>query len=355
MPSKPELDAFDRRLLNILQWEFPLVPRPFQAIADALGTTEEDMLARVARLKADRVVRQISAIFDTRSLGYKSSLVAMRVPAERVDEAAGVLNEHPGVSHHYKRNHAFNLWFTLAVPPATSLERTVEVLHRLAGAESTRILETLRLFKIGVKLDMTGSEDITAQSDDGYGDRHRPAAGPSGIGPREIAFIRELQKDLPVQPEPFRAWASELGVPVEALLEQAARLQAQGYMRRLAAVLHHREAGFRANAMGVWKVPPDRVNELGPRFAGFNAVSHCYQRPVYPDWPYNIFTMIHGRNAAECQSVIEAIAAATGITDHAVLYSTKEYKKTRVPYFTAAEAAWEQKHLVAATAAEARE
>jgi siroheme decarboxylase len=241
----------------------------------------------------------------------------------------------------------------LAVPPTTSLEQTVEVLHRLAGAESTRILQTLRLFKIGVKLDMTGTEDITAQSADGYADSQRPAAGPGGIGPREIAFIRQLQKDLPIQPEPFAALAEGLGVTVEGLLEQAARFQEQGYMRRFAAVLHHREAGFRANAMGVWKVPADRVNELGPKFAGFNAVSHCYQRPVYPDWPYNVFTMIHGRTPADCQKVIEAISAATGVSEHAVLYSTKEYKKTRVPYFTAAEEAWERKHLAGAGVAAA--
>ncbi len=351
MPAKPEMDALDKRLLNALQWEFPLVPRPFQALAEALGTTEADIMARVDRLKADRVVRQISAIFDTRSLGYKSSLVAMQVRPDRVDEAAAILNEHPGVSHNYKRNHAFNIWFTVAVPPATSLEQTVEVLHRLAGAESTRILQTLRLFKIGVKLDMTGTEDITAQSDDGYGDQQRPAAGPAGIGPAEIAFIRELQKDLPIRSDAFAPWAEALGVTVEALLQQAARFQEQGYMRRLAAVLHHREAGFRANAMGVWKVPPDRVAELGPKFAGFNAVSHCYQRPIYPDWPYNVFTMIHGRTSADCQKVINAIAGVTGITEYAVLYSTKEYKKTRVPYFTAAEAAWEQKYLAGASAA----
>ena len=350
MTTKVAMDDLDKRLLNSLQWEFPMVARPFRAMGEALGTTEDDVLARVGRLKADRVVRQISAIFDTRSLGYKSSLVAMRVAADRVDESAAVLNEHPGVSHNYKRNHEFNLWFTVAVPPATSLEETVNVLHRLAGAESTRILQTLRLFKIGVKLDMTGSEDATARSDDGYADSQRPAAGPAGLGPAEIAFIRELQKDLAIQAEAFAPWAAVLRIPVEALLARAAGFQEQGYMRRFAAVLHHREAGFRANAMGVWKVPPERVDALGPTFAGFNAVSHCYQRPIYPDWPFNVFTMIHGRTPADCQKVLEAIAAATGITEYAVLYSTKEYKKTRVPYFTAAEEAWERKYLAGAGA-----
>ncbi len=351
MSKKLPMDDLDKELLNKLQWDFPMVLRPFRALGDTLGTTEEDLMARVQRLKADRVVRQISAIFDTRSLGYKSSLVAMRVSSDRVDEAAAVLNEHPGISHNYKRNHEFNLWFTVAVPPTTSLEQTVETLHRLAGAESTRILQTLRLFKIGVKLDMTGKEDITAQSEDGYGDGQRPAEGPAGIGPEEITYVRELQKDLPIQPEAFVPWAAALGVTPEALLQRAARFQEQGYMRRFAAVLHHREAGFRANAMGVWKVPPEHVGELGPKFASFNAVSHCYQRPIYPDWPYNVFTMIHGRTPADCEKVIQAVSAATGITEYAVLYSTKEYKKTRVPYFTAAEEEWERKHLAAATAA----
>jgi len=351
MTTKPPMDDLDKQLLNRLQWDFPMVPRPFHGLGQAVGTTESDILGRIARLKADRVVRQISAIFDTRSLGYKSSLVAMKVRPDRVDEAAGVLNEHPGVSHNYKRNHDFNLWFTVAVPPSTSLEQTVETLHRLVGAQSTRILQTLRLLKIGVKLDMTGKEDITAQSEDGYGDGQRPAEGPAGIGSEEIAYIRELQKDLPIQPEAFAPWAAALGVTPEALLQRAARFQEQGYMRRFAAVLHHREAGFRANAMGVWKVPPDRVHDLGPKFASFNAVSHCYQRPVYPDWPYNVFTMIHGRTSADCEKVIQAIASATGVTEYAVLYSTKEYKKTRVPYFTEAEEAWERKHLAPAPAA----
>jgi len=114
-------------------------------------------------------------------------------------------------------------------------------------------------------------------------------------------------------------------------------------MRRFAAVLHHRQAGFSANAMGVWAVPGDdaEIERVGALMAGFRAVSHCYRRPSYPDWPYNIFTMVHGRSPEECEQTLTAVAAKTGIRDHRALYSTKEYKKVRVRYFTPDEDAWE--------------
>ena len=148
------MDDRDKRLLNLVQEDFPLAPRPFEALGLPLDLTEAEVLGRIADLKQRKVIRQIGGIFDTRSLGYTSSLVAMRVPSERVDEAAAVVSAHPGVSHNYQRNHAFNLWFTVAVPSTCDLFWTMDQLHQTAGAESTRILPTLRLFKIGVRLDM---------------------------------------------------------------------------------------------------------------------------------------------------------------------------------------------------------
>ncbi len=338
------MDDLDKELLNILQMDFPLTPTPYAAMGARLGLSEDEVLARIAALKRARVLRQVSAIFDTRKIGYRSSLVAMRVAPERVAEAARVINAHPGVSHNYERNHAFNLWFTIAVPPPSTVEEHVEVLHREAGAESTRILQTLRLFKIGVKLDMTGKSDITARDPASV----RPAADWNvgrALSPLEVQLVRELQQDLRLEPRPFLPAAQRLGLTEEALLEQARQLMANGVMRRFAAVLYHRRAGFKANAMGVWRAPEDRVEELGFQMAAFAAVSHCYQRPVYPDWPYNIFTMVHGHTPEECERVLAAISAATGITDYAALYSTREYKKVRVSYYTDEYAAWEREHL----------
>jgi siroheme decarboxylase len=334
------LDERDKRLLNILQSEFPLATHPFQVLGVPLELAEAEVIGRILRLKQQRVIRQLSAIFDTRSLGYKSSLVAMKVRPEDLETAARMVNGHPGVSHNYERNHAFNLWFTVAVPPHSDLEWTVQRLHEMAGAESTRLLPTLRLFKIGLQLDMEGRTG-TEREEAPYSDRHRPQAGREGLRPIDIAAIRELQEDFPLVPDPYRPMAERIGLSEEGLFDVARGLQSQGYLRRIAAVLHHREAGFGVNAMGVWVVPPERCEEVGKIMGSFKGVSHCYLRPTYPDWPYSVFTMVHGQMAEDCQELIGAISHAAGIREYALLYSTKEYKKIRLKYFNPELDEWE--------------
>jgi DNA-binding Lrp family transcriptional regulator len=334
------MDDHDKRLLNAIQADFPLSARPFHLLGTALGLPEAEVIARLGAHKRQKLLRQIGGIFDTRSLGYQSSLVAMRVRPERLEAAVRVVNAHPGVSHNYERNHEFNLWFTIAVPPESDLAWTVDRLHEMAGAESARMLPTLRLFKIGVQFDLEGKSGAE-RSEAAYSEARRPTAGPDGLRPVDIAVIRELQEDLPLVPQPYAPMAERAGITEEELFAVAGRLQAQGYMRRMAAVLRHREAGFRANAMGVWVVPAERAEEVGRIMGSFTGVSHCYLRPTYPDWPYSIFTMVHGQRAQDCQEVIDAIARATGIGEYALLYSTKEYKKIRVRYFTPEVSAWE--------------
>src|SRR4029453_4407046 len=160
-----QLEDADRELLNAVQWDFPLDSRPDLVLAERLGTDEADVRARVARVKELGVLRQLSAIFDTRALGYGSSLVAAKIHPDRVDEAAAVISAHPGVSHNYKRNHAYNLWYTIAVPPGDALEDHVDVLHPEAGGRVPRPLPTLKLYKIGVKLDMTGATAADAKAE----------------------------------------------------------------------------------------------------------------------------------------------------------------------------------------------
>ena len=342
------MDDTDKQLLAALQRDVPVVFRPFAELGKPLGLDETSVLDRVRRLKSDRVIRQISAIFDTTSLGYQSSLVAARCDPARLDEAAAAINAHPGVSHNYQRDHAFNLWYTIAVSPTSrlGLERTVEILHRQSGALSTRLLPTLRLFKIGVELNLETSASVTGKTGvTGYSHKNRKPAVP--LNDLEIRFVREMQKDLPVETDPFTAVAGKLGVTLDELGRMTDAMRADGRLRRFSAVLRHREAGFSANGMGIWAAPGNDadIEAAGETMAAFRAVTHCYRRPTYPDWPYNLFTMIHARSREDCAAVVAAIAGETGIADHAVLYSTKEFKKTRVAYFTDAESLWETAHL----------
>ncbi len=336
------MDAIDKDILNFIQREFPLEREPFEAIGREVGIAGDEVIRRIEALKRGRVIRQISAIFDTRVLGYQSTLVAARIPKETLAEGAKAVNSHPGVSHNYERNNDFNLWYTVAVPPDSrlGLEGTVDVLHSISGAEKTRILPTLKLFKIGVTLDM--KEGATAKKEaPQYGEHDRQKAD-RNVGEEDKAAIRALQEDIPLTPRPFDLWGGQVGLSYEELLDRAHDLQERKIMRRFSAVLYHRKAGFRANAMGVWKVPDERIEEVGNTFAHYQAVSHCYQRPTYEDWPYSIFSMVHGRTVEECEAVLDAMGAETGLTERDSLYSTREYKKTRVRYFTPEMEAWER-------------
>jgi DNA-binding Lrp family transcriptional regulator len=309
--------------------------------------TEPQLRERIAHVKEAGVLRQLSAIFDTRALGYGSSLVAAKIDADRVDDAAAVISAHPGVSHNYKRNHSFNLWYTIAVPPGDVLEEHVDVLHADSGALVTRVLPTLKLYKIGVKLDMTGKTAADAKSEVLAHERpERRAEMPApDLTDLEIATISVVQEDLPLVEHPFAAQAATIGCTEDDVLSALASFKERKLMRRFAAVMNHRSAGYKANAMGVWAVPEDQLDEVGPKMAGFARVSHCYRRPVYEDWPYSVFTMVHGMNARECEDTIAAIRSETGVDEYALLWSVKEYKKTRVRYFTSEWDGWRAEHL----------
>jgi len=342
-----ELDPIDRELLNAVQWDFPLEPRPYLVLAERLAIPESEVMERITRVKAVGVLRQLSAIFDTRALGYSSSLVAAKIEPSRIDEAAEIISRHPGVSHNYKRNHEYNLWYTIAVPPGEDLETHLDVLHHESGALVTRKLPTLKLYKIGVKLDMTGETGAAAKSTVLEHERpERKAEMPAPtLTDLEVDTIRVVQEDLPVVERPFAAQGEVIGVDEATVLDLLRSFKDRTLMRRFAAVMNHRNAGFKANAMGVWAVPDADLDELGPRMAGFARVSHCYRRPTYDDWPYSVFTMVHGQNARECEDTIAAIEAETGVHDYTLLWSVKEYKKTRVRYFTSDWDEWTAAHL----------
>jgi len=330
MQANQQLDAVDKKLLNEIQWVFPLVDRPYAEVAEKHGVSEQDVMRRVTALKKLGLIRQINAIFDTRRLGYKSALVAFAVTPDKLNIVADRINEHPGVSHNYERNHEFNMWFTLAVPPGSDMKQDLDRMAALDGVIKFRLLPTLKLYKIGVRLDMV-NEDA---------DKPKPTDEVKELNPEKVQlserdkeFIRELQKDLAVIPEPFKELADNLGITTSELFAKAKEYEGIGIMRRFAAILRHRDAGFVANGMVVWHVPEDKIDEVGFKLAAFPQVSHCYRRPDYPDWRFNLFSMVHARSLDAAEKMAVEMSDTIGIQDYQILFSSREFKKERVKYF----------------------
>lgn len=333
-----EIDQRDRDLLGALQTEIPLVSTPFAVVGQRIDMSEKEVLKRTERLKRDGVIRQLALLFDPRALGYRSCLVAARVDAERIDEAAAVINSYPGVTQNYRRNNDFNLWFTLAIAPTSQLglERTIEILGDEAECEMVRALPTLKQFK--------GS----GEADEAQSDRNHDPVTSS-----EIEAIRILQRDLPLQPRPFDALAKNGSIPADELLNEARSMLQRGLIRRFAATVHSRKPGFSATAMGVWIVPENRIDEVGLKMSQNRSVSNCYVRPVYSDWPYNLYTIVHGRSVDECESIINDLATDTGVDQKQALYPTREYKKARINLFSTEVDDWELAHGAQQSAASA--
>lgn len=324
-----EIDQRDRELLGALQGDIPLVSTPFAFIGQSIDMSEKEVIKRTERLKREGIVRLLAAQFDMRALGYRSALVAARVSPERIDEAAGVINAHPGVTQNYRRNNDFNLWFTIAASPSSKLglDKSIEVLGDEAGCEVVRPLPTLKLFK--------------STSSDGA-EQHDSHAEYTPLTSAETEAVRLLQRDLPLQPRPFEAMARVAGtLGADEILSAGRTLLQRGQMRRFTALVTPRKPGFSASAMGVWVVPQDQADDFGAKMSQNRAVSHCYLRPVYADWPYNLYTTVHGRSVDECESIINDLAIDTGLAEKQALYPTKEYKKARITFFSPEAEEWE--------------
>src|SRR6185436_15765594 len=256
-----EMDQRDRELLGALQGEIPFVSTPYAFIGQAIDMSEKEVIKRTDRLRRDGIIRSLAPQFDSRALGYRSCLVAARVNPDRIDDAAAIVNAHPGVTQNYRRNNSFNLWFTVFVSPLSKvgLEKTIDILGQEAECEVVRPLPTLRQYK-------------SSSSD---GESHSDVHGEyTPLTPMEIEAVRLLQRDLPLQPRPFDVLARGAGIASDELLAAAKTLLRRGQIRRFCAHVQARKSGFGASAMAVWVVPQDDVDAYAAKLSQHRAVSH---------------------------------------------------------------------------------
>ncbi len=329
------METVDRKILNNIQAVFPLALRPYRVIGDDTGIAEKEAWQRVRALRKNGIIRRIGGIFDSRRLGYITTLCTAEVPNTKVPVVADLMQRIDEITHNYLRDHPkYNMWFTIIASSQQRIESIISDIRAASGGSRVYSLPAVKVFKVGVIFNL-GAEDAQDQS---RMMQSRPQVNAESISPPAVTendknLIRLLQEDLPYSMTPYSDLADELDTDARDLCAGIQRFLEQGIMRRLGAILAHRKSGFTSNAMGVWAVPEERVNEAGMKMAEFAEVTHCYQRRAFHDWPYNLFTMVHGNSDQGCQEIMAKISEATGINNYALLFSDKELKKTSMRYF----------------------
>ena len=318
----------DLALLNPWQHGFPLVREPFAHLARALDMSEADVLAACERLQRAGAISRIGGVFAP-GAGGAALLAAMAVPHDRLHEVAATVSAHPGVNHNYEREHALNLWFVMTGRDAPAVEAAMRMLEQATGLPALR-LRMQRAYRIDLGFDL----------------RHRTALMPMRV-PRvaraepiaadERPLAERVEAGLPITTRPFDTWADDTGRPVEDLLCTLQRWLDAGTLKRFGVVVRHHELGFAANAMTVFDVPDESVDTCGEALARQPGVTLAYRRERAPQWPYNLYCMVHGTDRAVVQEVIDRVVPAAGLDAHrhAVLFSTRRFKQTGAHRFRA--------------------
>lgn len=345
-----------QKVLDEIQSGFPLVHDPYGELAQRLSLTREQVLSAIEALRDDGTIRQICASFSSKKLGYTSTLVAVKVSGDSntVDRAAALISAHPEVTHNYLRPAEFNVWFTAIAPTQERLLELVDEVAAETNCDDILNLPVTAMFKIRVDFSKMGQQRkeaapaiscADAASDPEIAKRvelaHRRAFGKSSFDPSDpfdIALVRWASHDVRGQ-HPFqdaaRTIAGQVGdetVDEQRVIARLEQWKDEGLVRRFGAFVRHQNLGYAFNGMTVWNAPEERIHEIGHAFARLPFVSHCYCRPYNEKWPYNLYTMVHGKTQAELDDLVAQMKDLCGLEPR-VLVSTHEFKKALPVYF----------------------
>ena len=368
----------EQRVLDVIQSGFPVAADPYAVLAEQLSCAAADVRQAVEALLACGTIRRIGASFSSGKLGYASTLCALAVDPERLDEVAAIVNEYPGVTHNYARENRYNMWFTLISPSDAARAATLDDIRTRTGCDDLLDLPATRLFKIRVDFGRQDAADGESQachpersaqrevegSPAANGDSHeifrlRPVASAQddrrgqpfdAADPRDVAIVRWAQGNVVVGADgtllerPFAVLEAQ-GIPEDELIDRLNELKADGTIRRFGAMVRHQRLGYAFNGMTVWDVPAELVEECGKLFASKSFVSHCYERPRMATWPYNLYAMVHAQTQDELDEYVhelgEGVRAVGVAVEPLVLVSTREFKKVSMRYFEEAQSTGE--------------
>lgn len=315
----------DALLIERLHGGLPLVDRPFAAMAGALGLDEDALIERLRSLLSHGLLTRFGPLFQIERAGGLFVLAALAVPEERYEAVTALVNAHPEVAHNYRREHAWNMWFVVAVEHRAEADKVLASIEAETGL-AVLALPKEREYFVELRLPLSGQplQPLPAQP------ATQPAA-PQPLDEFDRALIAATQGGLPLVARPYEAVGAMLGETGERVRERFATMLAQGLVRRIGAVPNHYRLGFVANGMSVWDVDDAHIDRLGAEIGALPGVSHCYRRPRRPPaWPYNLFAMLHGRSHQEVETQAGQIEQLLGAAchGHEILYSSAILKKT---------------------------
>lgn len=341
-------------VLGTIQSGFPIAPDPYGALAEQLGFGREEVEEALLDLREEGLVRRIGASFDSRRLGYSSTLCALAVPPERADEVAAIINAYPGVTHNYLRENRYNIWFTLITRSAEDRARILGQIVEQSGCGDLLDMPATKMYKIRVDFGKGHGKKATeakAEAKDAgehvagrFGATAADARAFDGDDAFDVALVRWAQDDVVFDADgtlverPFEQGAAliarQIGreVTEDEVIDRILELKALKVIRRFGAMVKHQKMGFAFNGMTVWNVDDGRLDEVGAAFAGKPYVSHCYTRLAQPTWPYKIYAMTHAQTQDELDGYVAELADIAR-SEPLVLVSTKEYKKVSMRYF----------------------
>lgn len=313
------------QLLNSWQRGFPLSPRPFAQIAEALHTTEAEVIGACADLLNRGVISRLGGVWAP-GVGGAALLCAMQIPSDRLEETAAIVSAHPGVNHNYEREHALNLWFVITGNDATGIGAALTDIEEQTGLPILR-MRMVRPYRIDLGFAL-----------------HRPATAgtplqesPPPVERPHAPLAALVEAGLPLVPTPFDHWADQLGLATETVLSQLGQWLNAGTLRRFGLVVRHHEVGYTANAMTVFDIADEYVDAFGERLATQPGVTLCYRRERAEAWPYNLYCMVHGRSREETLDLLHSAMANAGLCayPHQVLFSRRRFKQQGARYFRA--------------------
>ena len=331
---RADLDDVDAALIDGYQSDFPIRERPFAVVGEELGVSEAEALARVERLREAGVFRRFGAVLNPPVIG-SSALAAVEAPEERFDEIAKVVNGYRQVNHNYRREHDWNMWFVVTAGSRETRNAILDEIEERTGCGVLR-LPMLTDFYINLEFPVVNTDRFAREGID------ETDVSPTRIGEDAAGNLSDLdarlllaiQEGFPLTATPYRDVAAEIDAPVGEVLDAIRRLLDSGCVKRIGCVVNHVVAGFDANCMVVWDVPNDELDARGTAVGALPSVTLCYHRPRRPDqdWPYNLFTMIHGRETDAVDAKVDELAADHLPYDHERLYSTETLKQTGARY-----------------------